>query len=221
MQQSFHALSQKQGETVQQFATWLRQAARDCAFGADMDNQIRDAVVARCSYTSVHCKLLEEGHDLTLARALEVALLCERIEEQMSRKTGEEAKSAKKEHVNRISQKNNKAKLSGLKNQQKSKSEQSYYTCGNTDHFGKDPKCLAFSWTCHKCYGKDHFSKVCRTKKLNKQTISNVEEQTYYAFLVKDDSVQNRLNVCLGGVDVKMLIDSGATCNIVSSVRLS
>ena len=38
----FHALLQRQGETVQPFATRLRPADRDCVFDADMDNQICD-----------------------------------------------------------------------------------------------------------------------------------------------------------------------------------
>ncbi len=47
--QSFYKLSQNSGEMVQQFATCLRQAARDCAFAGDMNNQIRDAVIGKCS----------------------------------------------------------------------------------------------------------------------------------------------------------------------------
>ena len=82
--QEFHAVTQQHAETVQQFVTRLRQAGRDCAFGADMDNQIRDAVMARCSSTYVRRRLLEEGNGLTLVRALEVAMLCERVEQQMS-----------------------------------------------------------------------------------------------------------------------------------------
>ncbi|XP_041926472.1 uncharacterized protein K02A2.6-like isoform X1 [Alosa sapidissima] len=181
-----------------------------------MNNQIRDAVVARCSSSYVRRKLLEEGHDLTLARALDVPSLCERIEEQLSLTTGGGAASANTECVNRVGPKHNQAKFKRLQNTQKSKSElHQCYRCGNTDHFGKDPKCPARSQKCHKCNGNDHFSKVCRTKKNRKQTVNNVEEQTDYAFLVTDNSMQNRLKVCLGGVNLKMLIDSGATCNIV------
>lgn len=69
---------------VQQFATRLRQAAKDCAFAGDINNQIRDAVVGKCSSAYVRRKLLEEGPNLTLDRTMEVAALCERIEEQMS-----------------------------------------------------------------------------------------------------------------------------------------
>ncbi len=52
--QSFYKLSQNSGETVQQFATHLRQAAKDCAFAGDMNNQIRDAVIGKCSSAYAH-----------------------------------------------------------------------------------------------------------------------------------------------------------------------
>ena len=70
--QSFYQTTQKPGETVQQFVTRLRQAAKDCAFAADTDNQIRDAVLSRCTSDYVRRKLLEEAN-LTLARVLEIA----------------------------------------------------------------------------------------------------------------------------------------------------
>jgi len=38
--QSFYKLSQNPGETIQQFTTRLRQAAKDCAFADDMTNQM-------------------------------------------------------------------------------------------------------------------------------------------------------------------------------------
>ena len=62
--QTFHQISQKPGETVQQFATRLKKAAKDCDFGTDVDNQIRDAVLNKCSSTYIKRKLLEEGQGL-------------------------------------------------------------------------------------------------------------------------------------------------------------
>ena len=103
--QEFHTVTQKQGETAQQFITRLRQAARDCAFGVDMENQIRDAVMARCSSSYVRRKLLEEGHDLDLERAIEVCELCERVEQQMSLQQDGAAATAKADTVNRIAPK--------------------------------------------------------------------------------------------------------------------
>ncbi|ROL08902.1 hypothetical protein DPX16_5238 [Anabarilius grahami] len=81
--QTFYQLKQKTGQTVQQFVTSLRQATKDCDFGADKDNQIRDAVLSRGNSEYVRRKLLEEGTGLTLSRTLEIAAQCERVELQM------------------------------------------------------------------------------------------------------------------------------------------
>ena len=70
---------QNPGETVQQFVTRLRKAAKDCDFGNDTDNQIRDAVLNKCTSTYIKRKLLE-GQKLNLTRTLEVAAKCEKIE---------------------------------------------------------------------------------------------------------------------------------------------
>ncbi len=97
-----------------------------------MNNQIRDAVVGKCSSAYVRRKLLEEGPNLTLKRAMEIAALCERIEENI------------------------------------------------------------------------------------KQTVNQVEGQTDYAFAIQDDCRDtDRLNVCLGNVHLRMLVDSGASSNVI------
>lgn len=54
---TFHMITQKSGETIEQFATRLRQAVRDCDFGGGTDNQIRVAIL--CTMTYVRRKLLE------------------------------------------------------------------------------------------------------------------------------------------------------------------
>lgn len=79
--QTFHKLFQKQGETVQQFCTRLRHAAKDCDFQEDRDNHIRDAILSK---KAAWRKLLEEGPGLKLSRALEVTSQCERVEEQLA-----------------------------------------------------------------------------------------------------------------------------------------
>ena len=80
----FQKLHQKPGETVQQFTTCLRQAVRDCGYGGDSDNQIRDAILSKGTSDYVRRKLLEKGCGLTLASTLETAACCESIDEQMT-----------------------------------------------------------------------------------------------------------------------------------------
>lgn len=215
--QTFHKVSQKQGETVQQFCTRLRQAAKDCDFQGDKDNQIRDAILSKCCSEYVRRKLLEEGPHLTLARALEVASQCERVEEQLAAMSMYSDKK-EGETVSRIA--TNKGKYIKPKDKRKnsdvSKMERQCYRCGYSDHMGKDPKCPARGQTCHKCNGKDHFSKMCRTKGQKKHQLNMVENvQNDYAFIIKENDMPEILTFCVGGIELKMLVDSGATSNIM------
>ncbi len=49
-------------------------------FSVDRDNQLRDAVLSKCSSDYIKRKLLEEGTELTFTRTLEIAMQCERVE---------------------------------------------------------------------------------------------------------------------------------------------
>jgi len=49
--QTLHQIRQNPGETVQQFVTRLRKAAKDCDFATDTDNPIRDAFLNKCTST--------------------------------------------------------------------------------------------------------------------------------------------------------------------------
>ena len=80
---TFRQLTQKPGETIQHFVTRLRSALKDCGYGTDTDNQIREEILAKCTSCYLRRKLLEEGQSLTLARKLEIANQCEKIEAQM------------------------------------------------------------------------------------------------------------------------------------------
>ena len=102
--QTFHRITQNPGETVQQFVTRLRKAAKDCDFGTDTDNQIRDAVLNKCTSTYIKRKLLEEGQGLNLTLTLEVAAKCEKIETQL---TALSVKGEESESIYRINNRSN------------------------------------------------------------------------------------------------------------------
>jgi len=46
----FHKASQKQGESMEQFVTRLRQLSLHCEYAATLNEQIRDQIIATCMY---------------------------------------------------------------------------------------------------------------------------------------------------------------------------
>uniref|UniRef100_A0A1A8UR80 Inter-alpha (Globulin) inhibitor H2 n=1 Tax=Nothobranchius furzeri TaxID=105023 RepID=A0A1A8UR80_NOTFU len=163
--QTFHKLSQTPGETVQQFCTRLRRAAKDCDFQGDNDNQIRDAILNKCTSEYVRRKLLEEGPGLTLTRALEVASHCERVEEQMAAMSGTGERKGENTVSRIFTAKKEKNHRPRGQMKDDAKTDRQCYRCGYTDHRGKDPKCPARGQTCHKCNGEIKLSTIQKNVK--------------------------------------------------------
>ncbi|CAG2200145.1 unnamed protein product [Mytilus edulis] len=128
----------------------------------------------------------------------------------------------------------------------KTKSGLKCYRCGREGHFGKDPSCPAQGKTCNKCGESGHFGTVCKTKQGGQQNqrrygkyghksakgiVNYVEsDDDEYAFIVKNQSDKNDafivknqsdknddIEINAGGINIKCVIDSGASVNIISS----
>ena len=80
----FRSMEQQDGETVAQFVTRLKQVVKDCDYGDQSDNQIRDQVVQRCKSHALRRKLLEKGENLTLAFLLKTAATYETVQSQLA-----------------------------------------------------------------------------------------------------------------------------------------
>lgn len=199
----FRQITQNTGEKTQQFVTRLRQAAKDCGYGTDTDNHVRDEVLAKCTSTALRRKLLEEGETLTLTRTLEIADQFEKVEAQMA---------SLAEGVHRIRE------TSKDKSEAPSRQRGECYRCGKSGHYGRDPNCPAKGQVCKKCGKKDHFAKVCRSKgndDRNNENLNQIEENCEYAFHIHDDNTP-MIGVKVGGINLDVLIDSGASSNIIS-----
>ena len=115
---------------------------KDCGYGEDTDNQICDEILCKCSNTYIKRKLLEEGRGLSLAKALEIAENCEKVDTQLAAMSPER-KEVYPAVIRRVRETR---RGSGKKNQSRDPHkdlEPTCYRCGRTGHFGRDPVCPA------------------------------------------------------------------------------
>ena len=110
------------------------------------------------------------------------------------------------------------------------------FRCDQTGPLQNDEQCPAKDKVCHKCHKMGHFAAVCKTKldtfkrtnyhpskrggMQRPQRVDYLVEDDGYTFSVSEDHVQSvedgTINITVGGAHIKdILIDSGASCNII------
>ena len=166
----------------------------------------------------VHEKLNDIGSDLTLERAIEVARVDEvsvQQHQEMTDETEQGVHAAKKKNWRH----------------KDSKSNAATHTCGRCGRQHGDAPCPAMRKVCRKCNAKNHFEKMCRTKKkvtnrshkqrVNTLNDSDSSDTEYFAGKInqKDISAVNTgwyKSTAVEGVKVNFQLDTGAKCNIIS-----
>ena len=184
----------------------MRQVFKDCNYGEQAENQIRDQVVQQGKSHESRKKLLGKGEKLTLGLLLSTAANHERVQSQLENMAGRKG-------VNLVRDKQ--------EDKGKEPVIRACYRCGKVGHFGRDSECPAKGKTCHKCGGADHFGSQCRTKQPNLPKRNSVRyvgsgrDEDEYAFTVSSATSPEKIDVIVGGVVVAMLIDSGASTNVI------
>ncbi|XP_053686407.1 uncharacterized protein K02A2.6-like [Sabethes cyaneus] len=111
------------------------------------------------------------------------------------------------------------------------------FACGRYGHISNASSCPAKGQICLKCQKPNHFAKFCRkrsnsfsnfqipnkvravadvtqTNPTNDESSTECSDRVYYSFHTGNDT--NVINCEIGGVDTKMLIDSGSDANLVT-----
>lgn len=115
------------------------------------------------------------------------------------------------------------------------------FRCGGTNHLSFNANCPAIDKICHKCGKKNHFAKFCNNATFKRKQEFDDQSMKYhrqrkeekhesikrievcpsrklddYLFAVDDDgSDDSMIKLKIGGVSMKFLVDSGATCNVL------
>src|SRR6218665_3871160 len=119
-------MKQESKETVDQFVSRLRRKAENCEFGEQLEENVRDQVIDKCSSSLFRRKLLEKGQTLTLIMAQDLGRTMETVALQVQKMEGTPlaVDFAKTEH----------------RHDQKSHgSKSAFYRCGKFNHLAKEP----------------------------------------------------------------------------------
>ncbi|CAC5412905.1 unnamed protein product [Mytilus coruscus] len=214
----FRAMTQTSSETVEQYTTRLRQKAVFCNFH-NIDENIRDQVIDKCYFQRLRRKVLARIN-VTLVQLREIAQSLEASEQRA-------VSMEQKEQINKASQ-HKFDKHSKFKTQNQTDFKQRRcFACGHEGHIKTDTHCPARGKKCRKCKKEGHYEKCCKTKQTinfnsrrghatvrNKETENNDEEP--YVFTVNSETTDNiDFTIKVGGVIMPIIIDSGASVNVI------
>lgn len=164
------------------------------------------------------CRRLLQEKDLKLTRLQEIARVMETADYQ--------AEMMKKLTVNAVGKKRDNYRDKSVRSRISKTQSQSprdkriikCYRCGRAGHVSRECA-VTRNKKCNNCGKEGHFPKMCKTKtthKVNRVMTTETHQQPSYSeddhvFTVSECDAEETLSV-----PVDMLIDSGASCNIVT-----
>ena len=227
----FYQRRQLSGENILAYVTEVRRLASYCRFGGNELEHIRDRLVAGCLDEKIRERLFQEPETLTLENAAIIAQTVERATSEsrelakLRHNTEDDASLLKIDHSDdRLSRSKGRSNSRGQFRSTSSFHGEGCYRCGQTPY---DPKhrCPATRVTCNACGKTGHFAKVCRSKPhgFAKNASSHVTDSgdkalnTIHVASVKGDHNSSAyITVNIAGVDVRLLIDTGAQASVLN-----
>ena len=128
----FQCIVQSNGDTIEQFVTALKVGVKDCGYGDKANEMVRDRIVFGVKSDKIREKLINEGSDLTLDRAIDIARTYETSRAQLKSMTSEDPKidAINKQKINRGNRPEKKFSQKSGKSANDNFSRYSYKLCG-------------------------------------------------------------------------------------------
>lgn len=216
----FNTCTQEPDETYDSYFVRLRKLASTCEY-PNTDDFIRDRMVIGIKDSNVRMRLLREA-DLTLTKTLDIVRAHERAQQQVKDISSGSTDDAKK--IQFVKQKRSKEKKPDFKTQLHNKKKQEYKCtrCGNI-HVAR--QCPAYRQKCGYCRKEGHFKECCYKLKKKVHDVEVQESDTdsdYFIGAVENTSKSNKekdwsVKVKINNQGLKLKLDTGADCNIISS----
>ena len=150
---------------MEQFVTDLKLLVRDCSF-KEPDEMIRDRIVFGTNSRKIREKLINEGKELSLDKAVDIARTYEMSQSQMkSMEAGDESVHS----VNRDQRPRKYPPKPPTEPLQRG-------TCGRCGKTHAKNSCPAMGKTCLKCKKPNHFANMCKTQD---QKVHEVSDNPY------------------------------------------
>ena len=179
----FYNRIQGQAEPVEQFITELKLLAKDCAF-QDPEHMICDRLVLGTNSQKIRERLINKGSELTLDKASNIMRNYKLAKDQLKSMTKDDEtihaigrQRRTPSNKGRYPRRNSRLKERDEENQRSRESrEQRCQNCGGDAHKRGD-QCPTKGKACHKCKKLNHFTRVCRSTRVD----HIVEEEDEYS----------------------------------------
>ena len=214
----FHTIVQQEKESFEQFLTKLKIEVKDCGY-KEPDEMVRDRVVIGCYSQKLREKLIQEGSELTLEKAVDIAQTQEMSCTQLRCMTTEDQNvhSLREQRARKFKYKDDKRPRKPIEHE---------HPCGKCGLKHEKSKCPAEGKKCAKCTKPNHFARVCKSKPKERKSVYGVEENQDsddepYMFVgaigTKDATGGKEWyeDIKIAGKTINVQLDTGARCNVV------
>lgn len=221
----FRLLKQESGEKFEKFVIRLRHQAEKCQF-SNLEDQLIDQITEKCASVELRKKILATGDSINLDAIIAEANSMETVVRQLTgfSESSVVPSTSVLPTVNQISR-------------YKSRKNSSSKRCSRCAATETPHECPAKDAVCAKCHFRGHYARCCLSKRKfnaversgnlppkrfkpkpqSRECVDNVDvsetDDAEYVFHLDDD---DQIACEVGGVKIRMLIDSGSKSNIIA-----